>query len=161
MSILSNSLASNALLSLRPSVQYGLVSPRTNDRAPSQITNVCTNYLFCKLYSLSVANHVQISYKFLVHLQLHCHCFVNVVNHRFVFYNIQCLQTSANGNRTLGRWTQWRWILGRQSPKSWTLWRQYHIINTYLYVHMDSQKQLKLCRFPQRTCKLMRLKVVI
>ena len=26
---------------------------------------------------------------------------------------------------------------------------------------MDSQKQLKLCRFPQRTCKLMRLKVVI
>ena len=28
-------------------------------------------------------------------------------------------------------------------------------------VIMDSQKQLKLCRFPQRTCKLMRLKVVI
>ena len=26
---------------------------------------------------------------------------------------------------------------------------------------MDSQKQLELCRFPQRTCKLMRLKVVI
>ena len=26
---------------------------------------------------------------------------------------------------------------------------------------MDSQKQLKLCRFPQRTCKLMQLKVVI
>ena len=32
-------------------------------------------------------------------------------------------------------------------------------INQYIY--MDSQKQLKLCRFPQRTCKLMRLKVVI
>ena len=31
----------------------------------------------------------------------------------------------------------------------------------YLYISMDSQKQLKLCRFPQRTCKLMRLKVVI
>ena len=31
----------------------------------------------------------------------------------------------------------------------------------YIYIYMDSQKQLKLCRFPQRTCKLMRLKVVI
>ena len=30
-----------------------------------------------------------------------------------------------------------------------------------IYIEMDSQKQLKLCRFPQRTCKLMRLKVVI
>ena len=30
-----------------------------------------------------------------------------------------------------------------------------------MYISMDSQKQLKLCRFPQRTCKLMRLKVVI
>ena len=33
--------------------------------------------------------------------------------------------------------------------------------NKYIYIYMDSQKQLKLCRFPQRTCKLMRLKVVI
>ena len=34
-------------------------------------------------------------------------------------------------------------------------------IPEYIYRYMDSQKQLKLCRFPQRTCKLMRLKVVI
>ena len=31
----------------------------------------------------------------------------------------------------------------------------------YCMFIMDSQKQLKLCRFPQRTCKLMQLKVVI
>ena len=34
-------------------------------------------------------------------------------------------------------------------------------IDIYIYIYMDSQKQLKLCRFPQRTCKLMRSKVVI
>ena len=36
------------------------------------------------------------------------------------------------------------------------------ILYIFIYIlYMDSQKQLKLCRFPQRTCKLMRLKVVI
>ena len=35
------------------------------------------------------------------------------------------------------------------------------VMCTFIYSIMESQKQLKLCRFPQRTCKLMRLKVVI
>ena len=37
----------------------------------------------------------------------------------------------------------------------------YLFIYLFYIIYMDSQKQLKLCRFPQRTCKLMRLKVVI
>ena len=35
------------------------------------------------------------------------------------------------------------------------------LASALIYIYMDSQKQLKLCRFPQRTCKLMQLKVVI
>ena len=38
---------------------------------------------------------------------------------------------------------------------------EYTTMSQEIYAKMDSQKQLKLCRFPQRTCKLMRLKVVI
>ena len=41
------------------------------------------------------------------------------------------------------------------------LHRMKSFIPKHLYKDMDSQKQLKLCRFPQRTCKLMQLKVVI
>ena len=38
---------------------------------------------------------------------------------------------------------------------------KYNLKNRNIYRNMDSHKQLKLSRFPQRTCKLMRLKVVI